>query len=519
MILYERDLGLSVTSRLCLRSLCLFIGLASTWFAIAQGVTPSDWTSQERQFVDEMRGLYVKQGLPLSDEQAQAAVRQMRERQKATRKGIPSSEWTSQEALQMSNFRDIFAKQGQPFTDEQAALAVQSMREQVARISGGIAALQTLANQRMPVQTTNMQVASPPVPAMGFAGSNQTGEDQLATQIARLPPKTGDLSVKQRREGFEVNGQPVLDAEGRIAMYSYDVVSGDITYAVETPTNTVIKIMRAGSPMPSITIATAVKGEAGWSVQTVTGQRLAGPALSMMPRGLLVARPGAAFRYVPGQGVRNIAVPSGYVLTPIQRGNVGATGYLLLERENASGGGSELGQLFSSIKALGAGLGINKKEDYALYNIDTGATFLLNIGTEGRNVTVLSDCYRRKPNSIINECYRSQSFESLYDKTGERNTWHYYWRVHWLNTPQGPIAITMENGSKDIFIMDLTTGKKVVAFHRTLGINELDVTQKPAGAVQIDARLAFDRQSIPDASAFLAANPPVGLETALAPEK
>ncbi|MDD5177046.1 MAG: hypothetical protein PHQ05_11560 [Sterolibacterium sp.] len=487
--------------------------------AIAQGIGPIDWSLQERQFVDEMRALYEKQGMPLSDEQAQTAVKQLRDRQKASHKGIPSSEWTSQEIALVARYREVYGKQGLPFTDEQGALAVQSMREQMARFTGGMAAVQNLSSQRMPMQATNMQAPLPIASSIPIANNTPISEDQLAAQLARLPPKAGDLSLKQRREGFVVNGQPVVDAEGRITMYGYDVSTGDITYAVETPTNTVIKVMRAGSGMPAIVIATAIKGQTGWNVQTVTGQRLAGPALSMMPCGLLVARPGAAFRYEPGQGVRNIAIPDGYVLTPIQRGNVGATGYLLLEKENANGGSNELSQLFSSVKALGAGLGMNKKEDYALYNIDTGATFPLNIEAEGRNVTVLSDCYRRKPNSLVNECYRAQSFESLYDKMGERNTWHYYWRVHWLKTPRGPIAITMENGSKDIFITDLGTRKKVSAFHRTLGINELDVIQKPDGAVQIDARLAFDRQTIPDAIAYLTSTSPVGQEAALTPEK
>jgi hypothetical protein len=62
----------------------------------------------------------------------------------------------------------------------------------------------------------------------------------------------------------------------------------------------------------------------------------------------------------------------------------------------------------------------------------------------------------------------------------------------------------MEDANKKIFITDLTTGKKVVAFHRTLGIADTDVNQDPNGTVSIKAQLAFSHESVDDASGFLA---------------
>ena len=77
---------------------------------------------------------------------------------------------------------------------------------------------------------------------------------------------------------------------------------------------------------------------------------------------------------------------------------------------------------------------------------------------------------------------QSNSFESLYTDIG-RNYGHYYWSVDWYMTPTGPIAVTMENGQKDVFIIDLKSSRKVNAFHRALGISSLDVTQSPTGVV------------------------------------
>jgi hypothetical protein len=340
------------------------------------------------------------------------------------------------------------------------------------------------------------------------AQAGTASEEDIAAQIARFPPKTGGVAIRQRREGFTVNDQPVVDPEGRITMYGFDVVTGDITFAVDTPSGTVVKYMRAGVSMPAVRIATAVRDDAGWSVQTASGQAISGPTLSMMPKGLLVSRAGAAFRYDPGQGVKSIAVPDGYVMAPIQRGNIGGTGFMLLEKEDATGGSNSTAQMLSSFKALGNQLGINAKADFALLNGDTGKLIPLNIDADGQTVTALSDCYRRSAHSMASRCYSAQSFESLYSLNGTRNIQHYYWRAQWLNTPQGPIAVTMEDANKEIFITDLTTGKKVVAFHRTLGIADMDVNQDPNGTVSIKAQLAFSHESVDDASEFLAAASP-----------
>jgi hypothetical protein len=494
------------------RNALLFGTFAVSLGAIAQNVAPTDWTPQERQLVEQMRSIDQLQGIELSPEQAQAAVLRYRD-QHASVRGIPESEWTPGETKIIVQAREEMRKHGMPYTDEQARITVQTMREQIAKMTGQFAVARAMtANHGAMLQAMGAPSAQlMPMPQTDTSRSASAAapmsEEQLAAQIAFFPPKVGGVAIRQRREGFTVNDLPVVDPEGRISMYGFDVITGDITFAVDTPRGTVIKFMRAGVSLPPVRIATATRGDEGWNVQTAGGQAISGPTLSMMPRGLLVSREGAVFRYDPGQGVKSIAVPDGYVVAPIQRGNIGATGFMLLEKENATGGGNSTAQMLSSFKTLGNQLGINAKADFALFNGDTGKLIPLNIDADGQTVTALSDCYKRSAHSVVSRCYSAQSFDSLYSTAGNRNIQHYYWRVQWLNTPQGPMAIAMEDANKSIFILDLTSGKKVAAFHRMLGIADMDVYQDPNGTVSIKAQLAFSHESIDDAGEFLASAP------------
>lgn len=492
--------------RLAVMAALATLTLAATSSLHAQGVPALEWTDQERQFVTEMRELYLKQGMDLSTQQAEAAVKQYRERQQPATVGVPPEQWTAKEAQLIAQMRAQYQKQGMPFTDEQAAMAVKSMREQIAKVTGNVAAFQAMAQSRGQFVPSAVDPAPAPAPT-----SATMTEAALAEQLAQLPPHDANLVITQRREGFTVNGQPVIDPAGRIRMYGFDVVTGDITFAVATPSSTVIKVMRAGANVGPLVIAHASQTRNGWTVRTVTGQEIFGDTLSMMPRGVLVSRPGAVFRYDPGIGVKSIAIPEGYTVAPMQRGQVGGTGYLLLRKDEPAGSNNRFSQLVGSVKAIGAAVGVGDKQDYALFSAETGKTLPLSVSVEGENVTKFSNC--RKRNLAINECENSETFESLYEPNGRRNINHYYWRAHWLNTPTGPIAVTMENGARDIFIHDLTTGKRVQAFHRTLGIADMEVTQQPDGTVTIDAQLAFKKRQIADAVAYLA-NTPEGAEAA-----
>ena len=124
----------------------------------------------------------------------------------------------------------------------------------------------------------------------------------------------------------------------------------------------------------------------------------------------------------------------------------------------------------------------------------------MNIDAIGNDVHEFSGCV--PVNGLVNKCSAMHSFESLYTSTG-KNELHYYWRAAWFPTQSGPVAVSLENGVKDILITDLQSGKRVTAFHRTLGISSYEVGQNAEGLIGINAHWSFSDHQIPDASALL----------------
>lgn len=472
--------------------------LAASLAASAQGIPASQWTASERQFVDNARQLYQQQGIAYSDEQAAMAVQQMRLRQGMLQRGIPESEWTPNERTFVEASRRQYAANGMPFSDEQARLSVQAMRDQIAKLTGASGAMQALSSGNV-ASSYN----APRQQAYQQAG-NSASEEQLAREIGSWQKINEPLSIRGRKDGFDINGRPVLDPEGTIFNYAFDVNSGSITYAVRTSKGITVKAISAVPNSQPLVIASGSQGHSGWELLTTTGKQLSGSTLSMLSDGFLVGRGSSAFRYQSGKGVQSIAIPDGYFITPLQHGNVGATGYVLLEKDGATGGSDPVSSIFSSAKAIGSILGVNKKEDYFLMNVSSGKLFPINVAADGKQVTLMSQC--RQVNWAISECQRAQTFESVYGTDGMKNNSHYYWLVNWVGTPSGPVAFTLEDGLKRLYITDLNTGKKVLGFERTLGIADWSIEQGGDAKVAVKAKLAFDLKEIPDAVAFLQSN-------------
>lgn len=345
------------------------------------------------------------------------------------------------------------------------------------------------------------------MPAQGIAAGQPApvaalSEADLNNKIMMLPNRPERLLIKDRKDGFTVNGMGYVDPEGRIRNYAIDVMSGLVTYLAEVEQNTYrIKVTRAGTDAEPIVIGSAMRNGMGWQVDSATGKRITGQTLTVLPgAGYLVTRDTAAILYRAGQSTTNIAIPNGFVAARFQRGDVMGTNHLLLERD--VGDSSQEKNLFDSFKALGSTLGLNSKEDYALLNIKTGEMIALNVSESGKNVSNYSNC--RRKNNFVNECANVDFRESLYDKLG-RNLSHYYWRINWFNTPTAPILVAQENGLKEITIRDLKSGRKVTAFSRIMGIAGHDSVQDDTGKIHITAQMGFSTEKIEDAVAFLAA--------------
>lgn len=474
-------------------AIILFV-LAYSHASLASGIPVSEWSDQERQWVTEARALYQKQGLTFTDVQAGVAISEMRAKA-APKRGIPLSEWTDQEKSAIAFLRTQYERAGTPLTSEQEQIAIENMRKRMAQQRSNMSMIQGMLAAKAAADSGAPAQAERPV-----AGA--ITEEHMGNVLAQFPEKTTSLEIRSRRDGFDVNGQPFIDPEGRINRYAFNVLTGNATYVAQAGPQYVIKTTRLGTAVDPVRIATATRNSSGaWEVTSVTGKRLVGDSLFPVPNGLLVTREAAAFYYQPGKGIRNIAPPAGYRIARIQRGDVGSTGYVLLEKEGAEGDPRSAEGIANTVKDFGRIFGLTTKEDYALMHVDTGKLHSLNIQVDGKMVTQMQNCRRR--NALVNECTDAVSYESLYRTDGGPNMSHYFWKVYWMDTPQGPIAITMENGFKDIFILDLKTGKKVVAFNRPLGIQSYLVDQHGDGRVAIKAHWMFQTHELADAVAHL----------------
>lgn len=336
-------------------------------------------------------------------------------------------------------------------------------------------------------------------------------EAELAAAFEQWKQLDQGVVFERFRDGFSINGTRHIDPEGTIIAYGFDAQTGDFTYLSDTGIGQfVVKSGRAFSNAEPVTIATAERRGPMWAVTTATGKKFSGLRLIPLARGFVVARDNTGFRYIPGKGTTNIVASEQFSIAALQNGDVSSTGYLLLERipsqDNSAKYGA-VGELFSAVKALGNTLGVGKKEDYALLNIDTKQVVPINISFEDKQVQFMSACRQR--NYVFAECARMDSFESLFQPNGMKNMTHYFWRITWLNAQGRPILVSQEGGLSKVTATDLSSGRKVVLFDRTMGISEFAVTRKIDGKISVTAQLGFSSETKDDVAALIDALPAV----------
>jgi len=409
-----------------------------------------------------------------------------------------AADTTPQEQAALNTMRQSYTRQTGHAPSAAEERAMLEMLRNASRTAAALAGDGDGAGQMMPQQRA--------LPAPQANAGATISEQALERSLAAMGGAKTRVRIEGARDGLRIDGESFLDPEGQIRGYAFDVLTGDITYTIQAGDTVVFKYLRAGTSADAVILATAQRLQTGWQVTTVTGKTFSGDAVTPMAKGFMVSRSGSVFRYEPGKSSRGTPVPAGWVMAQFQRGNVGATRFILLEREqpapgqSASGLGA-LGGLFDQGKALIATAGLGKKEDYALMNLDTGKLYPLNIQVDGKLYTFMSNC--RKRSFLVSNCANANTVESLYTADNDRNYSHYFWKANWYATPTGPIAVTLENGVADVYVLDLESGKKATAFHRGLGLSKFDSAQAPDGTVAIQANLAFDHQEIADAGKFL----------------
>ena len=333
------------------------------------------------------------------------------------------------------------------------------------------------------------------IPKKSNEDQGYISEEELQEKLARYTGGASNVHFQRSKDGLIANGQNFLDSEGRIESFGFDYSTGDITYLVKTGYDYKIKYVRFGSEIEPITLADVTKSRNVWNVQTVTGKSFNGPKLIPASCGFVVARPGAAFFYKPGDKTYNFTPDEDFHIAYYQNGDIATTGYILLERDYYTNKTSEF---FGTLVSLGSSLGINKKEDYKLVNIFDGKTYPLNVSMDDKMTNALSDC--KKKSKHINECSTLHRFESLYQVSGNKNSGHYFWRINWFNTDIGPLMVAIEDGVTSLNAMSLVTGEKVTLVERLLGINKFDAEQDANGVVKIDVQLGFSSETIDNLS-------------------
>lgn len=331
-------------------------------------------------------------------------------------------------------------------------------------------------------------------------------ERELLDRLNALPAPSMRATFDKKRSGLAVDGATLIDPEGEITGYSFDATDGRITYLVKDGAGSMlVKATRAGSLGSSVLLGRAVQSGASWRFESVTGKKLTGSRLLASPGGVIMARDTSVFTWRAGEDVKSAAMPDNFTVAQYQGGDIGGTRFILIEKMDAEETNKVLA-LFDSAKKL---VGANKKLDYALFGLDSGKVYPFNIDVESNKVIEARNCQQTKQKSWGSASSGCQfaSWDALYEKDGSPNRTHYYWRVHWLKSANGPIAVVQENGLREIVGVDLTSGKRVNLFSRTLGIANFNVSQDVNGNVAVAAQLGFSRESVGDVGQEISSRP------------
>ena len=437
-------------------------------------------TPQEQAMVEQLRSAYKKQGLPLSPELEEAMVQRMRKMQG----DVINANVLSQSVPDASPAQRL-------------ALTVGTLRQD------GVLPPSEAPAQAAPV------TAAPVAPAAATQPPAQ-----LQAAIAERRAQGAATVFEPRSDGFFADGKPVIDSTGRIVMFGGDSATGDVTYFVRVQADQLaVRFANVHSTLPPVTVGSIAVDDDTMRFTSADGQAVAGDDVIPTGGGVVVSRDSAVFAYRYGEALATQPLPDGYRLAPLQRGDISGTGYVLLRRDvPAEEKQDKLKSLVGAFKVM---TGKEDDKDYALFNVATGNAVYLNVAEDGENVTVGVGC--RKKSAFVNKCESSRSYAALFDADGFPNVSHYYWRVLWMPTAQGPTAVVMERGVRDLNVIRLDSGQKAKAFSRAMGIQRFNVAPLDNGSFKLTADWAFKSHEVADVNDLFEAGASVNGTPAEAP--
>lgn len=402
---------------------------------------------------------------------------------------------SAEEMMQLDKLRSQYEAQGIKVSPEQEA----RMLARIRALKGAMTSSQQSTLPGAALQQQILQATLNPMPGQNTANSALDSpqivpEDEMKRRFISMPAGKPIAGVELLKDGFQYSGQRFADAEGRVDRFSLDILAGAVGYLIRGSSNAPqsVKIARLGDTNGTLTIGRVKRLGQQFQFESLSGKTLTGELLFPLTDGVLVMRDSVGFRYVVGEGVRQINIPKGWFPTPLQRGNLSSTGWFLLERDNEDEKKNPLNLLSGLSKAVG----LTESNEYAVMSMSDGHMIELDISNSGKNVQTYSQC--RRKNALVATCEQATSYESIWDPSGLRNQSHYYWRVDWQQTAAGPLMLVQEKGLKQVNAYDLTTGKKINLFERTLGISDFKAVLSPEGRWRVSAGMGFDRGNVED---------------------
>lgn len=430
--------------------------------ALANGPQNQD----ERRAIEQMRTAYKKQGLELNAEREEQFLLKMRK----MRADVIDAQVMAQSTPGLSD-------------KERVQLQLRAMKE-----AAGIAPANPSLSNYSPAMTAG------PAPA----GAAQWTSAQLAAEIEKRHAQSAVTVFTPQKDGFLFDGKPFIDTQGKIVEFGGDSTSGDVTYFLEQASMSVlVRYTNVHSQLEPVTVGTISGAPGNIQFQSMDGAQLAGETAIPAGRRVILARSTVVISYALAGATTTQTLPTAYRLAPYQHGDVASTNYVLLRREVSQEESANPFKQFAQIASMAKSIaGKSDDKDYALFSVQSGHTTYLNINEGDEQVGQGTDCHRK--NKFLNKCNGWSSHEALYDNLGLPNHSHYFWRVAWMPTADGPTAVLIENGLIDLNVIRLDSDKRAQAFHRPLGIRSFQADATTDGSVNMNGNWMFSDHVIED---------------------
>ena len=400
--------------------------------------------------------------------------------------GAMAQDITMEEMEMLDKFRAEYGTKGVQLSPSDEARLLQRIRAFKGLAAAGPSGLAGLANLAQPQMRAPQQ--SPGAPAIA-----PISDADARKQLDLLPAGAQLASFQLMRDGIKFNGQRYADPEGKAEQFAVDPETSTVAYVVSMGTFSNVKVARLGSGSEPVTVGRLTASGNRQSFQSSTGKTLSGDLFFPLTDGALLVRDSVGFRYVVGEGVKQIDFPAGWSPAPLQRGNTSNTGWLLLERDTVEDKGNPLGVLKLIGEIAGA---LPARMDYALFNLSDKRLVPFDISTDGKSVATFAQCKRK--NTFVNRCDQMRTYDSIWRPDGSANFTHYFWLIDWQKSQGKSIAVVLEKSLQQVNGYDLSGTKRVNLFERMMGINNYHMALGNEGKYRMTARLGFDTGTMED---------------------